>query len=60
MLDDARARFAACSTLAEAIVTGLRLSPPWAVTDVVVQDEYTHDLVFQLDGGGPAIVLDCT
>ncbi len=60
MSDDARARFAACGTLAEAIVAGLRLSPPWAVTDVVVQDEYTHDLVFQTDAGGPAIVLDCT
>jgi hypothetical protein len=62
VLDDIRTRFAACGTLAEAIVGGLRMSPPWAIVDVVVQDEYTHDLVFQADGtpDGPAIVLDCT
>jgi len=61
-VSDARDRFAACGTLAEAIVTGLRRSPPWAICDVVVQDEYTHDLIFQADGApdGPAIVLDCT
>lgn len=61
-MDDIRARFAACGTLAEAIVGGLRMKPPWAIVDVVVQDEYTHDLVFQADGAhrGPAIVLDCT
>jgi hypothetical protein len=64
-LDAIRAAFAACGTLAEAIVGGLRRSPPWAIVDVVVQDEYTHDLVFQADGApdsgdGPAIVLDCT
>lgn len=61
-LEPVRARFAACATLAEAIVGGLRLIPPWAIRDVVVQDEYTHDLVFQADGApdGPAIVLDCT
>lgn len=61
-IDAVRARFAACGTLADALVAGLRLSPPWAICDVVVQDEYTHDLVFQADGApdGPAIVLDCT
>lgn len=66
MDDDLRARFAACGTLAEAILVGLRAAPPWEVADVVVQDEYTHDVVFQ--GGppgatrpdGPALVLDCT
>jgi hypothetical protein len=60
--DDLRAAFAACGTLAEALVAGLRMTPPWSVVDVVVQDEYTHDLVFQADGdpGGPAVVLDCT
>ncbi|HUQ03327.1 MAG TPA: hypothetical protein VM261_12580 [Kofleriaceae bacterium] len=64
-LDTVRAAFAACGTLAEALVAGLRLTPPWGVVDVVVQDEYTHDLVFQADGTpdsghGPAILLDCT
>ncbi len=60
MLDDVRARLAACGSLADAIVTGLRLAPPWQITDVIVQDEYTHDLVFQAAADGPAIVLDCT
>ena len=36
------------------------LAPPWSVVDVVVQDEFTHDVVFAPDGGGPALVLDCT
>jgi len=58
--DELRARFAACATLAEAIVAGLRTSPSWEVVDVVVQDEYTHDLIFQAGAAGPAVVLDCT
>jgi hypothetical protein len=62
VVNDARDLFAACGTLADAIVGGLRLSPPWSIVDVVVQDEYTHDVVFQADGApdGPVIVLDCT
>ncbi len=60
-LEPIRARFAACSTLAEAIVAGLRLTPPWSVVDVVIQDEFTHDVVMAGEGRvGPAIVLDCT
>ncbi len=60
-LADVRTRFAACSTLAEAIVAGLRLTPPWSVVDVVIQDEFTHDVVMAGEGRvGPAIVLDCT
>ena len=58
--DTAEAGFARCATLADAIVVGLRLAPPWSVVDVVVQDEFTHDVVFAPDGGGPALVLDCT
>lgn len=59
--DDVRARFAACGSLAEAIVAGLRLAPPWSVVDVVVQDEFTHDVIVQAEGAaGPALVLDCT
>lgn len=60
-------RLGACATLADAIVVGLRLDPPWSVVAVVVQDEFTHDVVFAPDrsigsGGGPnaAVVLDCT
>ncbi|HVK72968.1 MAG TPA: hypothetical protein VM734_06590 [Kofleriaceae bacterium] len=52
----------ACS-LHEAIVVGLRLSPSWTVVDVIVQDEFTHDVVMAPDGasaGDPALVLDCT
>ena len=56
----AEASFKRCPTLADAIVVGLRLAPPWSVVDVVVQDEFTHDVVFAPDGGGPALVLDCT
>ena len=59
-LDDARARLAACGSLAQAIVAGLSLAPPWSVVDVVVQDELTHDVVMAPDGGGAALVLDCT
>lgn len=68
-IDDVRARFARCGSLAEAIVAGLALAPPWSVVDVVVQDEFTHDLVMApgagapaaaAAAGGPAIVLDCT
>lgn len=59
-LDAVRARFAACGSLADAIVAGLALSPPWAVVDVVVQDEFTHDVVFAPAADGPVVVLDCT
>jgi hypothetical protein len=52
--------FSRCATLADAIVVGLRQSPPWQVADVVVQDEYTHDVVFTSATPDPAVVLDCT
>jgi hypothetical protein len=52
--------FRGCATLADAIVAGLRQAPPWSVVDVVVQDEFTHDVVFAPEGGATAIVLDCT
>lgn len=54
------ALFASCGTLGEAILVGLRESPAWTVVDVVVQDEYTHDVVMMAAPDGPAIVLDCT
>ena len=54
------AAFARCGTLAEAIVAGLALVPEWSVVEVVVQDEYTHDVIFTPATGDRAIVLDCT
>ena len=59
-LDEALAAFARCGSLASVIPAGLRLTPPWSVVDVVVQDELTHDVVLQARPDGPAIVLDCT
>jgi hypothetical protein len=59
-LDDLRARFATAGSLATAIRVGLAESPAWQVVDVVVQDEFTHDVIFTSGAGGPAIVLDCT
>lgn len=59
--DPALAALRGCGMLAEAIVAGLRQKPAWSVVDVVVQDEFTHDIVMAPDdGGGTAIVLDCT
>jgi hypothetical protein len=52
--------FAACGTLADAIRVGLALDPAWTVVEVVVQDEYTHDVIFTAATGDRAIVLDCT
>jgi hypothetical protein len=52
--------FERCGTLAEAIVVGLRQVPEWNVVDVIVQDEYTHDVILQGEPDGPAVVLDCT
>jgi hypothetical protein len=59
-LEPLRVRFAACGSLHDAIKLGLDLTPPWSVVDVVIQDEFTHDVVVQPDDGGPALVLDCT
>jgi hypothetical protein len=59
-LEEVKAAFGACGTLAEAILVGLRRSPAWSVVEVVVQDEYTHDVILLGAPDGPAIVLDCT
>ena len=59
-LETLRAAIADSGSLATAIVIGLRASPPWEVVDVVVQDEFTHDIVFMARPDGPALVLDCT
>lgn len=55
------ARFGECGSLASALRVGLAQSPPWQVVEVVVQDEFTHDVMFAASGAdGPVIVLDCT
>jgi hypothetical protein len=59
-LEALRAAFAASGSLATAIITGLRASPSWEVVDVVIQDEFTHDVLFQATPDGPALALDCT
>jgi hypothetical protein len=51
--------FSRCTSLADAIRAGLVLRPAWQVVEVVVQDEYTHDVIFQ-GSGTAAVVLDCT
>jgi hypothetical protein len=38
-------------------------TPPWQLVDVVIQDEFTHDVVLSVVGAAPtdpALVLDCT
>jgi len=30
------------------------------VVEVVVQDEFTHDVVMAAGPGGPVVILDCT
>ena len=60
MIEDLRARLAAAGSLATAIRVGLAAEPAWMVVDVVVQDEFTHDVIFAAAPDGPAIVLDCT
>ena len=55
--ETAQRAFEKCGSLAEAIRVGL---PRWSVVDVVVQDEFTHDVIFAAGEGDGAIVLDCT
>jgi len=47
-------------SLATAIRVALAASPSWMVVEVVIQDEFTHDVVFLAAPDGPAVVLDCT
>ena len=47
-------------TLARVLPWGLAVRPQWTVVDVVVQDEYTHDIILGTDGGAETLVLDCT
>jgi hypothetical protein len=46
-------------TLEEVLRFGFLQSPPWELVDVIVQDEFTHDVV--MDGPAPAfLVFDTT
>ena len=56
-------------TLGKVLPWGLVQRPQWTVVDVVIQDEYTHDVVLgaQAEPTSPpdlpdprALVLDCT
>ena len=47
-------------TLARVIPWGLSQRPQWCVVDVVIQDEYTHDVLLGADGVRETLVLDCT
>lgn len=47
-------------TLARVLPWGLSHNPPWLVVDVVIQDEFTHDVMLGSEGDARAIVLDCT
>lgn len=55
-----KAAFEGCGSLADAIRVGLGQTPALSVVDVVIQDEFTHDVIFAGAPDGPVIVLDCT
>lgn len=47
-------------TLSHVLPWGMAQRPPWIVVDVVVQDEYSHDVVMASAGDPRALILDCT
>lgn len=51
--------FASQRTLEDVVRWGLAMRPPRLVERVVVQDEYTHDVVLR-DPSGVYLVYDCT
>jgi hypothetical protein len=59
-LESLRGRIAESGILASAIRIGLREAPCWEVVDVVVQDEFTHDVVMAAPGVAATLVLDCS
>jgi hypothetical protein len=60
-LETLAAQLRGLSSLHQALRWGLALAPAWSVVDIVVQDEFTHDVIFAPDGGGAgALVVDCT
>jgi hypothetical protein len=46
-------------TLAEVLDWARRMTPPLVVTEIVTQDEYTHDIVLPFEGGH-FLVFDAT
>ena len=58
-LEELARALAPLGMLHELIVWGLRSTPPRELVDVVVQDEYTHDVVFAF-GEGVYLVFDTT
>ena len=50
----AQASFRAAFTLADVLATGRAMDPPLNVSEIVTQDEYTHDVVVPF---GPAHYL---
>jgi hypothetical protein len=57
--DALAAELAPLGTLADVIMWGLRAAPPRVVVAVVVQDEYTHDIVLPWRDGR-YLVFDTT
>lgn len=47
-------------TLAQVLPWGVAQRPQWIVADVVIQDEFTHDIILTAEGEPQAIILDCT
>lgn len=47
-------------TLARVLPWGLAIRPQWTVVDVVIQDEYTHDVILGTDADPRTLILDCT
>lgn len=47
-------------TLGRVLPWGLAVQPQWTVVDVVIQDEYTHDVLLGTDADARTLVLDCT
>lgn len=49
-LDALSSELSSLSTLADVIMWGLGRAPERTIIDVVVQDEYTHDVIMDWDG----------
>ena len=49
----------ALPTLADVLGWARTQSPPWTVTEIVTQDEYTHDVVLEASGR-PYLAFDTT
>ena len=48
-------------TLGRILPWGRAQKPSWQVADVIIQDEYTHDVILTCADGSPSVlVLDCT